>query len=359
MLPYVQLISHILEMGNHRGDRTGTGTISSFGDQLYFDLSQSFPLLTLKKTNYELLVDELVWFLRGHTNIKHLRTMADGKTIWSDWAAPNGECGPIYGSQWRSWRAHPGAEPIDQITDVIKNIHSNPFSRRHIVSTWNCSDLPDEGELPHHNAMSGKMALAPCHTLFQFYVTELTLSQRIDYLNTRQKLYGFKIDVVADAGYVRLGRMLDIMNVPKYQLHCKLYQRSADLILGVPFNIASYATLVELIVNQLNAFEQANVNDMKNMYTSGKLIISFGDVHIYNDQLETARALLARAKQQDYYNTASDAEMTIHHDRNVRLKLPASITAFSVMNGEHGVVDIVAALHGYNPLPYIKVDAAV
>lgn len=359
MLQFVQLISHILETGNQRGDRTGTGTISSFGDQLYFDLSQSFPLLTLKKTNYELLVDELVWFLRGHTNIKHLRTMADGKTIWSDWAAPNGECGPIYGSQWRSWRTHPDAEPIDQITEVIKNVYNNPFSRRHIVSTWNCGNLPDEGELPHQNAMNGKMALAPCHTLFQFYVTTLTLSQRIDYLNVRQKLYGFKIDVVVDADYERLGRMLDIMNVPKFQLHCKLYQRSADLILGVPFNIASYATLVHLFVNQLNAFEQANASDMKSMYIPGKLIISFGDVHIYNDQLSTAKELLLRAKQLDYYNTDPEADMTVQHDRNVRLKLPSSITLHSVMNGEHGVDDIVRSLHGYNPLPYIKVDAAV
>jgi thymidylate synthase len=222
MQQYQQLLHFILDNGSQKTDRTGTGTISHFGYQMRFDLSEGFPLVTTKKVHLKSIIYELLWFLHGETNTKYLKD--HGVSIWDEWADENGELGPVYGKQWRSWEGADGAV-IDQITDAIKQIKNNPDSRRIIVSAWNVADLP-------------RMALMPCHTLFQFYVADGKLS-------------------------------------------CQLYQRSADVFLGVPFNIASYALLTMMM---------AQVCDLE----AGDFIHTFGDVHIYNNHLEQVNLQLSR-----------------------------------------------------------------
>lgn len=222
MQQYHDLLRHVLNNGQEKHDRTGTGTISCFGYQMRFDLSTGFPLVTTKKVHLKSIIHELLWFLRGDTNIKYL--VENGVSIWNEWANPNGELGPVYGKQWRSWQGVNG-EVIDQISWVIDEIKSNPDSRRLIVSAWNVGEL-------------SQMALAPCHAFFQFYVNNGKLS-------------------------------------------CQLYQRSADVFLGVPFNIASYAILTMMI---------AQVCDLE----VGEFIHSFGDVHIYSNHLEQVNLQLSR-----------------------------------------------------------------
>lgn len=222
MKEYLDLLRHVLEHGRPKPDRTGTGTFSVFGYQMRVDLSQGFPLLTTKKVHFKSVVYELLWFLRGETNIRYLKE--HGVTIWDEWADEEGELGPIYGKQWRSWSA-PDGRAIDQLSQVLEEIRKTPYSRRLVVSAWNVADLP-------------KMALAPCHVLFQFYVQEGRLS-------------------------------------------CQLYQRSADVFLGVPFNLASYALLTRMI---------AQVCDLE----PGEFIHTFGDVHLYSNHVEQARLQLTR-----------------------------------------------------------------
>jgi thymidylate synthase len=234
MEQYLALLKHIKETGVYKSDRTGTGTTSCFGYQMRFDLQQGFPLVTTKKLHLKSIIHELLWFLKGETNIKYLKDK--GVSIWDEWANEQGELGPVYGKQWRSWSAGEGAQTIDQITDVIRQIKTNPDSRRLIVSAWNVADLPN-------------MALMPCHVLFQFYVSP---------------------PPPEGAG----GR-------PKPRLSCQLYQRSADVFLGVPFNIASYALLTLMI---------AQVCDLE----PGEFIHTFGDVHIYSNHMEQVDLQLSR-----------------------------------------------------------------
>ena len=222
MQQYHQLLQYILDNGAQKTDRTGTGTISYFGYQMRFDLSEGFPLVTTKKVHLKSIIYELLWFLRGETNIAYLKD--NGVRIWDEWADERGELGPVYGKQWRSWEGANG-KTIDQISDAINQIKTNPDSRRIIVSAWNVTDLP-------------KMALMPCHTLFQFYVANGKLS-------------------------------------------CQLYQRSADVFLGVPFNIASYALFTMMI---------AQVCDLQ----VGEFIHTFGDAHIYNNHFEQLELQLSR-----------------------------------------------------------------
>jgi len=222
MRQYLDLMKHVLEHGAAKNDRTGTGTLSIFGAQLRFDLAAGFPLLTTKKVHLKSIIHELLWFLKGETNIRYLKD--NGVTIWDEWAGANGDLGPVYGYQWRSWPA-PDGRHIDQLSEVIDGIRKNPDSRRLIVSAWNVADLP-------------KMALLPCHALFQFYVAEGRLS-------------------------------------------CQLYQRSADFFLGVPFNIASYALLTMMV---------ARACELK----LGHFIHTFGDAHLYLNHLDQAREQLAR-----------------------------------------------------------------
>ena len=235
MKEYLELLRHVRDCGVEKGDRTGTGTRSVFGRQVRFDLARGFPLVTTKKVHLKSIIHELLWFLRGDTNIAYLND--NGVSIWDEWATADGELGPVYGYQWRSWPAADG-QVIDQIAEVVEQIRTRPDSRRLIVSAWNPAQLPDETVAPATNAARGKMALAPCHTLFQFYVAEGRLS-------------------------------------------CQLYQRSADIFLGVPFNIASYALLTMMV---------AQVTGLK----PGEFVHTFGDLHLYLNHLEQADLQLSR-----------------------------------------------------------------
>lgn len=222
MRPYLDLLQHILDHGTPKSDRTGTGTLSVFGWQMRFDLARGFPLLTTKKLHLRSILHELLWFLSGDTNVRYLRE--NGVTIWDEWADENGDLGPVYGSQWRSWPA-PDGGAIDQIANVERQIRTNPDSRRHIVSAWNVAEVD-------------RMALPPCHALFQLWVGDGRLS-------------------------------------------CQLYQRSADVFLGVPFNIASYALLTMMM---------AQVCGLK----AGDFVHTFGDAHLYSNHLDQARLQLTR-----------------------------------------------------------------
>jgi len=232
MKQYHDLVKHVLENGSQKGDRTGTGTISVFGYQMRFDLGEGFPMVTTKKLHLKSIIHELLWFIKGETNISYLKE--NGVKIWDDWADENGDLGPVYGHQWRNWNS----EEIDQITELIETLKKNPNSRRMLVSAWNPSVLPDTSKSFAENVANGKAALPPCHAFFQFYVAEGKLS-------------------------------------------CQLYQRSADIFLGVPFNIASYALFTLMI---------AQVCDLQ----PGDFIHTFGDAHIYNNHIEQLELQLSR-----------------------------------------------------------------
>ena len=232
MKQYLDLVKHVLENGNEKGDRTGTGTKSVFGYQMRFDLSEGFPMVTTKKLHLKSIVYELLWFLKGDTNIKYLQE--NGVRIWNEWADENGDLGPVYGYQWRNWNG----DEIDQISEIIETLKNNPDSRRMLVSAWNPSVLPDTSNSFSDNVANGKAALPPCHAFFQFYVANGKLS-------------------------------------------CQLYQRSADIFLGVPFNIASYA-LFTMMMAQACGLE------------AGDFIHTFGDAHIYSNHQEQIDLQLSR-----------------------------------------------------------------
>ena len=264
MRTYLNLMEHVLEHGTKKSDRTGTGTISVFGYQMRFDLAQGFPLLTTKKVHLRSIIHELLWFLQGGTNIQYLK---DNKvTIWDEWADEHGNLGPVYGYQWRSWPA-PDGRHIDQIAHAVQQIKTNPDSRRIIVSAWNVADLD-------------KMALAPCHAFFQFYVADGKLS-------------------------------------------CQLYQRSADIFLGVPFNIASYALLTLMV---------AQVCDLQ----PGDFVHTFGDAHLYSNHMEQTREQLSREPR---------PLPTMHINPNVQNIFDFKFEDFT--------------LEGYDPHPAIKAPVAI
>jgi thymidylate synthase len=264
MKQYLDLMQHILDHGVRKEDRTGTGTLSIFGYQMRFDLSEGFPAVTTKKLHFRSIIHELLWFLQGDQNIAYLKE--NGVSIWDEWADENGDLGPVYGVQWRSWPS-PNGEKVDQITNLVKGIKRNPDSRRHIVSAWNVADV-------------GHMALPPCHTMFQFYVAEGKLS-------------------------------------------CQLYQRSADVFLGVPFNIASYALLTMMVAQVCNLLP-------------GEFIHTFGDAHLYVNHLEQTRLQLSRTPR-------ALPQMNI----NPRVK---DIFGFTYNDFE---------LVNYDPHPHIKAPVAV
>ena len=232
MKQYHELLKHVMENGAEKQDRTGTGTKSVFGYQMRFDLAEGFPMITTKKLHLKSIVYELLWFLNGDTNIKYLQE--NGVRIWNEWADENGDLGPVYGHQWRNWNN----EEIDQISEIIQTLKTNPDSRRMLVSAWNPSVMPDTSKPFSENVANGKAALPPCHAFFQFYVADGKLS-------------------------------------------CQLYQRSADIFLGVPFNIASYA-LLTLMVAQVCG------------YQPGEFIHTFGDAHIYSNHFEQVELQLSR-----------------------------------------------------------------
>ena len=261
---YEDFLRHVLAHGDHKTDRTGTGTVSVFGGQLRFDLQKGFPLITTKKVHLKSIIYELLWFLKGETNIAYLKE--NGVKIWDEWADENGELGPVYGKQWRSWEGANGVV-IDQIKEAVQTLKTNPDSRRIIVSAWNVADLP-------------KMALMPCHAFFQFYVANGKLS-------------------------------------------CQLYQRSADVFLGVPFNIASYA-LLTMMVAQVTGLEY------------GDFVHTFGDAHIYNDHLEQIDLQLSREPR---------ALPSLEINPNVKNIFDFTFKDFNLVN--------------YNPHPHIKGKVSV
>jgi thymidylate synthase len=264
MKQYLDLLEHVLLHGSVKDDRTGTGTRSVFGWQMRFDLADGFPLVTTKKIHTRSIFHELLWFLRGETNISYLKE--NGVSIWDEWADANGELGPVYGSQWRSWKTTDG-RTVDQITNLIEGITNNPDSRRHIVSAWNVGEID-------------QMALPPCHTMFQFYVANNKLS-------------------------------------------CQLYQRSADIFLGVPFNIASYA-LLTMMIAQITNLEL------------GDFVHTFGDAHLYSNHIEQTNEQLTREPRE-----------------LPQIKLNPAIT--SVFDFTYDDIELV----GYEPYPHIKAPVAV
>ena len=274
MKQYLDLVNHVLKSGNEKSDRTGTGTKSVFGYQMRFDLSEGFPMVTTKKLHLKSIVYELLWFLKGDTNIKYLNE--NGVKIWDEWADSNGDLGPVYGFQWRNWNNN----GIDQIIDVIEALKSNPNSRRMLVTAWNPGVLPNTDKSFEENVANGKAALPPCHAFFQFYVH-------------------------------------------KNKLSCQLYQRSADIFLGVPFNIASYALLTEMIAHVCG-------------YESGDFIHTFGDAHIYNNHID---------------------QLNLQSSREIR-KLP-------ILKIKRKVTDIFDfkfedfEILNYNPHPHIKGKVAI
>ena len=232
MKQYHDLIKHVVENGTQKHDRTGTGTKSVFGHQMRFDLSKGFPMVTTKKLHLKSIVYELLWFLNGDTNVGYLQE--NGVRIWNEWADEKGDLGPVYGHQWRNWNS----EEVDQISDVIQTLKTNPDSRRMLVSAWNPSVMPDSSKTFSENVANGKAALPPCHAFFQFYVADGKLS-------------------------------------------CQLYQRSADIFLGVPFNIGSYALFTMMMAQVCG-------------YQVGDFIHTFGDAHIYNNHMEQIELQLSR-----------------------------------------------------------------
>ncbi|GIK26267.1 MAG: thymidylate synthase [Betaproteobacteria bacterium] len=264
MQQYLDLMRHVLEHGHPKSDRTGTGTLSVFGWQMRFDLAQGFPLLTTKKLHTKSIIHELLWFLKGDTNIRYLKE--NGVSIWDDWADANGDLGPVYGYQWRSWHA-PDGRVIDQIAQLVDSLKNNPDSRRHIVTAWNPADID-------------RMKLPPCHALFQFYVADGKLS-------------------------------------------CQLYQRSADIFLGVPFNIASYALLTLMLAQVCG-------------YRPGDFVHTLGDAHLYANHLEQARLQLTRTPR-----------------ALPRLRINPEVRDLFAFRFED------FALEGYDPQPHIAAPVAV
>lgn len=274
MRQYLHLVQEVLDQGVEKSDRTGTGTLSIFGSQIRFNLEEGFPLLTTKKLHLRSIIHELLWFIKGDTNINYLNK--NKVNIWNEWADAHGDLGPVYGAQWRNWNN----EGIDQLTEVIESIKQNPDSRRHIVAAWNPSVLPLSGKSFAENVALGKAALPPCHAWFQFYVANGKLS-------------------------------------------CQMYQRSADIFLGVPFNIASYALLTLMV---------AQVTDLK----PGEFILTFGDSHIYLNHLEQVNLQLSREPR----------------------KLPTLRLNPMVKNIEDFKFEDFT-LEGYDPHPHIKGEIAI
>ena len=264
MRQYLDLMERILAEGSKREDRTGTGTVGVFGHQMRFNLQDGFPLVTTKKLHLKSIIHELLWFLRGDTNVAYLRE--NGVRIWDEWADESGNLGPVYGKQWRSWQT-PDGQTIDQITDVIEGIRTNPYSRRHLVVAYNPADVP-------------KMALPPCHAFFQFYVADGRLS-------------------------------------------CQLYQRSADVFLGVPFNIASYALLTMMVAQVAG-------------YAPGDFVHTFGDAHLYRNHIEQARLQLTREPR-------PLPKMCLNPERK------------SIFDFKYEDFQLV----GYDPHPHIKAEVSV
>jgi thymidylate synthase len=311
MQQYHDLLARILETGIRKGDRTGTGTMSVFGHQMRFDLTKGFPLITTKRVFWRGVVEELLWMLSGSTNVKPLQEK--GVTIWDEWAKPDGDLGPVYGAQWRSWprltEMNGGVffpNPIDQISDAIRQLRTNPDSRRIIVTAWNPADVD-------------KMQLPPCHMMFQFYTRPIDINERV-------KLLAEKVSGKCgpeDLGPRRFEYLLAQHKIPSRYIDLQLYQRSADVFLGVPFNIASYALLLTLIAREVGM-------------VPGEFVWTGGDTHLYSNHIDQAREQLLRD--------------------------PRPLPQVKIRPGAPGIFEIQASdieLVGYDPHPAIRAEVSV
>jgi len=265
MKQYLDFLWEVLNHGTHKSDRTGTGTTSMFGHQMRFDLSDGFPLLTTKKVHLKSIIHELLWFLSGSTNIQYLRE--NGVKIWDDWASDEGYLGPVYGAQWRRWEKTDGRH-VDQIAEVVRQLKEDPDSRRIIVSAWNVGDLD-------------KMALPPCHAFFQFWTREISHAERFSVFATKYLGSGLTARDIPDPNVEAQKALFDKMGVPTRKLSCQLYQRSADVFLGVPFNIASYSLLTMML---------AQVCGME----PGEFVWAGGDCHVYDNHQEQVALQMTR-----------------------------------------------------------------
>lgn len=366
MQQYKNLLRDILTNGRRRGDRTGTGTLSVFGRQLTFDLQEGFPLVTLKRTPWRAVVAELIWFLEGSTCNNRLRLLSgvsnNQRGIWDQWVLTEefaqanpvsidgvnaidtrriGSLGPIYGGQWRNWcgvadlpDGQVGRERVDQIRGLVNSLKHNPYSRRHIVSAWNVADLPDESKSPQQNVLEGRMSLAPCHPFWQCYVRDMSLEERLDYYNTHMASIGMRLGMDTNTDRAATHELLDKLGVRSRYLDLHLYQRSWDVPVGAPFNIASYALLTHLLANECG-------------YLPGELIISTGDAHVYSNQVDEVGVMLARDPKP-----------------LPTLRLDKSVDLIKIMQPmEFGKLDIVQrivdCLDGYDPHPAIKIAVSV
>ena len=310
---YETLLQHVLVNGRHKPDRTGTGTREVFGAQMRFNLAYGFPLVTTKKVHLKSVIAELLWFLSGSTNVKDLQAM--GCTIWDEWAREDGWLGPIYGEQWRNWQDCNGGH-IDQIQQLVDGLKRDPFSRRHIVSAWNPGDISE-------------MALAPCHCLFQLEVSECTPGERISHLDRTEGAATWNAlaaNIRKEHGAVEgepVDRALDAMGVPRLRLSCQLYQRSADMFLGVPFNIASYALLTHMVAQQVGM-------------VVGDFVWTGGCVHIYDNHLEQVNTQLDRKpypypllrikrKPDNIYEYCMDDFEVIGYESHPAIKAPVAV----------------------------------
>lgn len=331
MKQYVELVRKIKDEGRTKGDRTGTGTKAIFGHQMRFLMHDGFPLLTLKRTHFKSIVHELLWFIKGDTNIKYLTD--NGVTIWNEWATPEGELGPIYGSQWVNWLGYGHGiqaghmdgfgnfnfkpKGINQLEDIIKQLKDNPDSRRIIVSAWNISEIP-------------KMRLPPCHYAFQFYSEELTIDERIEWCTKQTYFEPFDFPIGDQRNDEEIiNRILKEYEAPKRRLTLIWNQRSVDTFLGLPFNIASYALLLHMVAKCVNMVPH-------------ELIGSLGDTHLYLNHLEQVNELLKRW---------DDAEQSYPALPNLKLN-PEIKDIFSFKYED-------ITLEGYNPMPSIKAPIAV
>lgn len=368
MQQYKNLLRDIMTNGRRRGDRTGTGTLSVFGRQLTFDLQDGFPLVTLKRTPWRAVIAELVWFLEGSVSNERLRVLSgvkDGQRgIWDQWTLTDEyvtnhpvyrfgkpvidrrrveTVGPLYGAQWRNWRYLVDVDDeherlfdvvqVDQITALIDGLKYNPYSRRHVVSVWNVAELPDETKSPQQNVLDGKMSLAPCHPLWQCYVRDMTLEERIDHYNEKIASIGMKLGVDASSDQEATHEVLDKMGVPSRYLDMHLYMRSLDVPVGTPFNIASYALLTHLLARECG-------------YLPGEFILSTGDTHIYSNQLDEVETMLSRdIKPMPKFHL--DAWVNLSDIMNPGIEDKSEI-----------IQRICDGIEGYDPHPAIKIAVA-
>lgn len=363
MQQYKELLQRIMTTGNTRGDRTGTGTRSVFGHQMRFNLQDGFPLVTLKRTPFHLIIAELIWFLEGSTDNNRLRELSGvqpgQRGIWDDWAVSadgvrttldgepvvdfrhEGKLGPIYSKQWRHWSmmayesVQDGAswdEGIDQITLLIKGLLNNPYSRRHIVSAWNVADLPDESMSPQLNVVAGRMALAPCHALFQCYVRDMTLEERLAIYNRSLHSLNIEMALREDRSDAACHAFLDKESVPVRFLDLQMYQRSTDVPVGLCFNIASYALLTHMLAHACG-------------YAPGEFVWTGGDNHCYLNQIDEVNIMLEREPRP-----------------MPSFQLPDGFDLSVILNGQatrQDVLVLAEQLQDYNPHPAIKIAVAV